>query len=119
MLLRGRSRGGGPRVSRTPALRPAIVAAVTALLLVGPAAALAHSLDATYQSRLPLVVYLIGAAMAVALSFAFLLLADVRADPPPAAGPGRLPPALAPDGPAGRRADRLGVDRPPGHLRRR
>ncbi len=81
------------RVSRPPALRSAVLAAVTALFLAGPAATLGHSLDATYQSRLPLVVYLIGAAMAVALSFAFLLLADVRADPPAAAGPGRLPPA--------------------------
>ncbi len=80
-------------MSRTPALRPAVLAAVTALLLAGPTATLGHSLDATYQSRLPLFVYLIGAAMAVALSFAFLLLADVRADPPAAPGPGRLPPA--------------------------
>ncbi len=80
-------------MSRTPALRLAVVAAVAALVLAGPAATVAHSLDATYQSRLPLVVYLIGAAMAVALSFAFLLLADVRADPPALTSPGRLPPA--------------------------
>ena len=80
-------------MSRTPALRLAVLAAITALLLAGPAATLAHSLDATYQSRLPLVVYLLGAAMAVALSFAFLLLADVRADPPTVTGAGRLPPA--------------------------
>jgi hypothetical protein len=80
-------------VSRKTALRVATFAAVAALIFIGPSGALAHSLDTTYQSRLPLVVYLIGAAMAVALSFAFLLLADVRADPPPAPGPGRLPPA--------------------------
>lgn len=80
-------------MSRTPALRISVFAAVAALLLAGPAATVGHSLDATYQSRLPLVVYLIGAAMAVALSFAFLLLADVRADPPAPSGPGRLPPA--------------------------
>jgi hypothetical protein len=79
-------------VSRIPAFRLAAFAAVAALALAGPAQALAHSLDATYQSRLPLVVYLLGAAMAVALSFAFLLLADVRADPPVLAAPGRLPP---------------------------
>ena len=79
-------------MTRRSLLRPAIVAAVTGLLLVGPAAAFAHSLDVTYQSRLPLIIYLIGAAMAVALSFAFLLLADVRADPPSATGTGRLPP---------------------------
>ena len=80
-------------MSRTTALRLATFAAVAVLLFIGPSGALAHSLDTTYQSRLPLVVYLIGAAMAVALSFAFLLLADVRADPPPAPGPGKLPPA--------------------------
>ncbi len=80
-------------MSRTPALRLAVFAAVAAFLLAGPAATVAHSLDATYQSRLPLVVYLIGAAMAVGLSFAFLLLADVQADPPGLTSPGRLPPA--------------------------
>ena len=99
---RGAARGDAPartiarrrtRVSRAPALRLAVVAAVAALLLAGPAATVAHSLDATYQSRLPLVVYLVGAALAVGLSFAFLLLADVRADPPTLTSPGRLPPA--------------------------
>ena len=52
------------------------------LLAAWPATALGHSLSNTYQSRLPLVVYLAGAAIAVGLSFAFLLIADVRADPP-------------------------------------
>ena len=66
---------------------------VGALLLVGPATVLGHSLSSTYQSRLPLVVYLAGAALAVGLSFAFLLVADVRADPPPAAE-GHRPPAV-------------------------
>ncbi len=80
-------------MSRTPALRLGVFAAVAAFVLAGPAVTVAHSLDATYQSRLPLVVYLIGAAMAVGLSFAFLLLADVRADPPALTSPGRLPPA--------------------------
>jgi hypothetical protein len=73
--------------------RPAAAAATSAALLLGPATAAGHSLDLTYQSRLPLVVYLIGAGLAVALSFAFLLLTDVRAEPPPVTGPGRLPPA--------------------------
>ena len=70
----------------------AVVPAVTGLILAGPAAALAHTLNNTYQSRLPLVVYLAGAAIAVGLSFAFLLVADVRADPP-VIGEGRVPPA--------------------------
>src|SRR4051812_43737142 len=55
---------------------------VGALVLLGPATALGHSLSNTYQSRLPLIVYLAGAAIAVGLSFAFLLIADVRAEPP-------------------------------------
>jgi hypothetical protein len=61
------------------------------LLLAGPAPALAHSLSNTYQSRLPLIVYLAGAAIAVGLSFAFLLIADVRAEPPITTA-GRVPP---------------------------
>jgi hypothetical protein len=56
-----------------------------------PVVVLGHTLNNTYQSRLPLVVYLAGAAAAVALSFAFILIADVRAEPP-TAGVGRLPP---------------------------
>jgi hypothetical protein len=75
------------------AVRPAVVVGTLGLLLAGPAAALAHSLSNTYQSRLPLVVYLAGAALTVALSFAFLLITDVRADPPSTSAPGRLPPA--------------------------
>jgi hypothetical protein len=65
---------------------------VGGLLLAGPATALAHSLSNTYQSRLPLIVYLAGAAIAVGLSFAFLLIADVRAEPPVATR-GSAPPA--------------------------
>ena len=76
-----------------PALRAGVVAAVGVLLLAGPAAVSAHALNVTYQSRLPLVVYLAGAALTVALSFAFVMLADVRADPPKPAGPGFVPPA--------------------------
>jgi hypothetical protein len=65
---------------------------VAGLLAAGPATVLAHSLSNTYQSRLPLVVYLAGAAIAVGLSFAFLLIADIRAEPP-ATTAGRVPPA--------------------------
>ncbi|MBA2720205.1 MAG: hypothetical protein H0U52_13345 [Chloroflexi bacterium] len=66
---------------------------VGALLLAGPASVLGHGLSNTYQSRLPLIVYLAGAALAVGLSFAFLLVADVRAVPPKT-GAGHRPPAL-------------------------
>src|SRR5437773_4109556 len=69
----------------------ALAALVGGLLLAGPATVLAHALSNTYQSRLPLVVYLAGAATAVGLSFAFLLIADVRAEPPITTG-GRVPP---------------------------
>jgi hypothetical protein len=65
--------------------------AVIGAALIAPAATDAHSLNATYQSRLPLVVYLAGAALTVALSFAFLLLADVRSEAPPRRG-GSVPP---------------------------
>jgi hypothetical protein len=64
---------------------------VGAVLLAAPSAVLGHSLSNTYQSRLPLIVYLAGAGIAVGLSFAFLLIADVRAEPP-VTGAGRVPP---------------------------
>lgn len=69
------------------------VAGVTAVLLAAPSAVLAHSLDPTYTSRLPLAVYLAGAAATVALSFVFVLVRDVRAERPDVSGTGRLPPA--------------------------
>src|SRR3954447_24442604 len=53
-------------------------------LLAAPATTLAHALNPTYESQLPLVVYLAGAGLAVALSFAFVLIRDLRAEPPPA-----------------------------------
>lgn len=70
----------------------ALVTIIGALVAAGPATALGHSLSNTYQSRLPLVVYLAGAAIAVGLSFAFLLIADIRADPPITTA-GRVPPS--------------------------
>jgi hypothetical protein len=86
------------RPALRPALRAAIVAAVGVVVLAAPAAVSAHALSVTYQSRLPLAVYLAGAALTVALSFAFVMLADVRAEPPAPAGPGRIPPAWLRDG---------------------
>lgn len=76
-----------PRVRRVAATLPI----VGSVLLAAPTVVLGHALNVTYQSRLPLIVYLAGAGIAVGLSFAFLLIADVRADPP-VAGPGRVPP---------------------------
>lgn len=80
-------------MSPSSAVRLSAGVAVATLLLAGPESALGHALSNTYQSRLPLVVYLAGAAVTVALSFAFLLLADIRAEPPTTDDPGRLPPA--------------------------
>jgi hypothetical protein len=53
------------------------------VLLAAPGAVLAHALQKGYESQLPLYVYLIGAGLAVALSFAFVLLRDLRYTPPP------------------------------------
>jgi hypothetical protein len=58
-----------------------------------PAAVAAHALNPTYTSRLPLAVYVVGAATTVALSFAFVIVRDVRAAPPDLTSPGTLPPA--------------------------
>jgi hypothetical protein len=77
-----------PKTRRRIALL--VVAAVGAVVFAAPSAVLAHALSNTYQSRLPLIVYLAGAAIAVALSFAFHLIADVRAAPP-VVGEGRRP----------------------------
>jgi hypothetical protein len=76
-----------PRLRRVLAATPL----AGAVLLAAPAGAFAHALSNVYQSRLPLVVYLAGAAIAVGLSFAFLLIADVRAEPPPPSS-GAVPP---------------------------
>jgi hypothetical protein len=59
-----------------------------------PASVAAHSLNATYASRLPLAVYVVGAAVTVALSFAFVIVRDVRAAPPILDQRGELPSAL-------------------------
>jgi len=69
------------------------VSAAILLTLAAPAAVAAHTLNPTYTSRLPLAVYLAGAATTVALSFIFVLVRDVRADRPKVIDAGRLPPA--------------------------
>jgi hypothetical protein len=69
-----------------------LVSVALATSAVLPAAVLGHALNPTYTSRLPLTVYLTGAAMTVALSFLFVLARDVRATPPPTTAPGHLPP---------------------------
>jgi hypothetical protein len=78
---------------RTAQRLGAALAAAVGLSLVLPGAALAHQLNATYTSRLPLAIYLAGAAITVGLSFAFVLLRDVRAEAVADDEPGTLPPA--------------------------
>src|SRR5512135_2779405 len=60
-----------------------LLGAVLAVVAVAgaPAIAAAHGLSPVYQSPLPLAVYLVGAAVTVGLSFAFILVRDVRAGP--------------------------------------
>jgi hypothetical protein len=61
-------------------------------LLILPLGAAAHALSRSFESRLPLAVYLAGAAGAVALSFAFVLVRDLRAAAPREDGRGRRVP---------------------------
>ena len=67
--------------------------AVGIALLALPASVAAHQLSKLFESRLPLAVYLIGAASAVGLSFVFVLARDVRPAPPDDSGEGRAVPA--------------------------
>lgn len=55
------------------------LAGMSAIAAAAPVVVLAHGLDATFESRLPLTAYLAGAAGAVGLSFLFVL---ARARPP-------------------------------------
>ena len=61
--------------------------------IVAPASVAAHTLNATYESRLPLAVYLVGAATTVALSFGFVITRDVRAALPAVDAPAWKQPA--------------------------
>jgi hypothetical protein len=79
------------RLGPALAARALVTAVVFALAI--PGTALGHGLNATYTSRLPLAVYLIGAGLTVALSFGFVLLRDVRAEIPHPTTTGNLPPA--------------------------
>ena len=72
-------------------IRRAALAAAGLVAMVAPAPIAAHSLGGLYESPLPLAVYLVGAALAVGLSFAFLLLRDVRAEPAEPAEPRTVP----------------------------
>lgn len=69
--------------SRTLRLAAAVPAA-TSVALAMPSVALAHQLTDRYQAPLPLVIYIAGAALAVGMSFVFVILrsaAPVAAEP--------------------------------------
>ena len=78
---------GGHATPMLPRLGGVLAAAI--VMLGGPVVALAHGLAPTYQSPLPLAVYIVGAAATVALSFVFVLARDLRAATP---APGRVAP---------------------------
>ena len=71
------------------------VVAAGAVLVLWPTPAFAHGLLGRVESPLPLAVYLAGAALAVGLSFAFVLLRNVEAPPAPEGPPRKVPRALA------------------------
>ena len=63
-----------------------------ALLLAWPSVALAHQLNERYQAPLPLIAYVGGAALAVAMSFAFVILRNAPAPRTEVSGTTRLVP---------------------------
>lgn len=63
-----------------------------ALLLAWPAVVLAHQLNERYEAPLPLVVYVGGAAFAVAMSFVFVILRNAPASRTEVAGTPRTVP---------------------------
>jgi hypothetical protein len=69
-----------------------VVGLAAAMLLLAAAPASAHTLHGDIDAPLPFAVYLIGAAIAVALSFVFVTLGDGRTVPEPEPGPVRTLP---------------------------
>ncbi|MEA2676755.1 MAG: hypothetical protein QOJ81_896 [Chloroflexota bacterium] len=63
-----------------------------ALLLAWPGVALAHQLNERYAAPLPLLAYVGGAALAVAMSFAFIILRNAPAPRPEVSGTSRVVP---------------------------
>jgi hypothetical protein len=68
-----------------------VTAALTApiLLYLFPQAVLAHQLNERYEAPLPLIAYVVGAALAVAMSFLFVMLRK-SPTPPPIGQPVRI-----------------------------
>jgi hypothetical protein len=87
------SRGSRASVAASAARVVGALGAAMAIAFAVPAVVAAHTVNATYASRLPLAVYVVGAAVTVALSFIFVIVRDVRAAPPDLTPEGHLPPA--------------------------
>jgi len=87
------SRGSRASVAASAARVVGALGAAMAIAFAVPAVVAAHTVNATYASRLPLAVYVVGAAVTVALSFIFVIVRDVRAAPPDLTAEGHLPPA--------------------------
>ena len=84
-----------PRRLRTWLTVLAGMAGGPALLMALPGVALAHQLNEKYQAPLPLVVYVGGAALAVAMSFVFVILRNAPAPKTESIGaPRTVPPWL-------------------------
>ena len=66
----------GPRAARA-----VVVAALTAWLALLPMPVLAHQIGASFRSPLPLAVYVLGAAVAVGVSFALAFRTDPVTEP--------------------------------------
>jgi hypothetical protein len=79
-------------VNRHTLARVAGVLAAPALLYLMPETVLAHQLNERYEAPLPLIAYVAGAAIAVAMSFLFVMLRSPSADEPaaPPSTPARL-----------------------------
>ncbi len=72
----------GAAVRAGGAARIIATVGVGLVAFAAPSIALGHALARSFESRLPLAVYLAGAAGAVALSFIFVLARDVRIERP-------------------------------------
>lgn len=71
----------------------AVTVALAMAFLALPTGVAAHQLSKSFESRLPLAVYLVGAAGAVALSFVFVLARDLQTAEPRTNGAPRTVPA--------------------------
>src|SRR4051794_23628367 len=77
-------------MNRDRVARAAGALAAPLCLLLFPQAALGHQLNERYEAPLPLAAYVVGAALAVAMSFLFVMVRKSPAPLPEGAPPPRL-----------------------------